>query len=49
MRYYDIDELPQYVQDIIEVSGYAFDHAVEFDTHFSLYTESGYCFEVVSK
>lgn len=42
-------ELPAYVQEVIECSNYAFDYAMEHEEHYSLYTESGYCFEVVQK
>lgn len=43
------NELPAYVQEVIDNSGYDFEYAIEFDGHYSLYTESGYCFEVVCK
>ena len=43
------NELPEYVREVIGNSNYAFDYAMEFEGHYSLYTESGFCFEVVQK
>jgi hypothetical protein len=45
----DYQELPAYVQEIIDCSNYAFDYAVEYDDHYTLCTESGFRFEVVQK
>lgn len=46
-KYYE--ELPQYVKDIITELPYTFDYATEYETHYSLHTESGYIYEVVPK
>ena len=46
-RFYN--ELPAYVQEVIDSSNYAFDYALEYDSHYTLCTESGYRFEVVAK
>lgn len=45
----DYQELPAYVQEIIDCSNYAFDYAVEYDDHYTLCTESGFRFKVVQK
>lgn len=45
----EYQELPAYVQEIIDCSSYAFDYAVEHDDHYTLCTESGYNFGIVKK
>lgn len=45
----DIEQLPLYVREVIEQSNYSFGYAVMFDTHYSLKTESGFCFQTVEK
>lgn len=46
-RFYN--ELPAYVQEVIDNSNYEFDYALEYDSHYTLCTESGCRFEVVAK
>ena len=43
------EELPGYVQDVIDCSNYAFDYAVEYDEYYTLCTESGFRFKIVQK
>lgn len=45
----NIESLPYYVQEEIEQEPYAFGYAMEFEDHFSIKTESGFCFLIVDK
>ena len=45
----DMEQLPLYVKEVIENSNYDFDYAIMFDTHYSLKTESGFCFQTVER
>lgn len=45
----NIESLPYYVQEEIEHEPYTFGYAMEFDNHYSIKTESGYCFLIVDK
>lgn len=48
-RVYNKEELPLGVQLVIDSTAYEFGYCRVFDTHCSLYTESGFCYEVVSR
>jgi len=45
----NIESLPYYVQEEIEHEPYVFGYAMEFDNHYSIKTESGFCFLIVDK
>jgi hypothetical protein len=45
----NIESLPYYVQEEIEHEPYAFGYAMEFSDHYSIKTESGFCFLVINK
>lgn len=48
-RVYNKEELPLGVQLVIDSTAYEFGYCRVFDTHCSLYTESGFCYETVSR
>lgn len=48
-KYREYHELPAYVREVVDSSNYAFSYALEFEEHYTLYTESGYSFETVIK
>lgn len=45
----DFQSLPYYVQEEIEHEPYSFGYAMEFEDHYSIKTESGFCFLIVNK
>lgn len=45
----DIQKLPYHVQEEIEAEPYTFGYAMEFKDHYSIKTESGFCFLVINK
>lgn len=45
----NIESLPYYVQEEIEHEPYVFGYAMEFDDHYSIKTEGGFCFLIVDK
>lgn len=45
----DFQDLPYYVQEEIEHEPYIFGYAMEFNDHYSIKTESGFCFLIVNK
>lgn len=45
----NIESLPYHVQEEIEAEPYAFGYAMEFEDHYSIKTESGFCFLIVNK
>lgn len=44
-----LESLPYYVQEEIEAEPYSFGYAMEFNNHYSIKTESGFCFLIVDK
>lgn len=45
----NIESLPYHVQEEIEAEPYTFGYAMEFKDHYSIKTESGFCFLVIDK